>query len=138
VIEAAIRGDGTVDAMNEPHVRAGEATEPAEVEVERVEEAHARAAGDPVQLDGQPAALELAHESSQELVPAAGRRRRELVEDREVGAAVAPPHEIRLGSELARDRTGSAPQPKDDSTGRHAARARRSAASDSRRPSWCV
>jgi hypothetical protein len=44
-----------------------------------------------VELDRQAAPLELRDERAQELVAAAGRRRRELVEECEIGATSAAP-----------------------------------------------
>ena len=89
VVEPAIRPDRPVHAMHQPAVLAREAAKPCEVEVERVEEAGRRAAGDPVVLDGEPADLELPDESAKELVPTAGGWRLEVVEQREVGACHA-------------------------------------------------
>ena len=62
------------------------------------------------------AAVELAHERADELVPAARGRRRELVEEREVSATAARAQHVELGREatrrgarrLARDSTRSA------------------------------
>jgi hypothetical protein len=73
--------------MHHADVGAGEATKPCGVEVERVEEANVGPAGNPVPLDRQPPALELAYKPTYELVPATGGRRLVLVEDREVGSA---------------------------------------------------
>ena len=84
VVEAAVDADRAVDAMHHPRVRPGEPPQPSEVEVERVEEAGRGLARDPVQLDREPAAPELPDERTQELVAAAGGRRRELVEEREI------------------------------------------------------
>ncbi len=81
VVEAAVRADRPVDAMHQPAVVAREPPEPGEVEVERVEEARAGTSRDPVRLDRETAALELAHERAEELMAAAGGRRLELVED---------------------------------------------------------
>ena len=76
--------DRAVDAMDEAHVVPREAAQPAEVEVEGVEEAGSCPRRDPVHLDRETASLELAYERPQELVPTARRRRRELVEEREI------------------------------------------------------
>ena len=89
VVEAAVDADRAVDAVHHPHVVAGEPAQTREVEVERVEEAAGRAARDAVLLDGQAAARELLRERTEELVAAAGRWRRVLVEEREIGAAGA-------------------------------------------------
>ncbi len=71
-----------------------------------LKQADARATRDAVQLDRQSAALELAEQRAQELMSAACRRRRELVEEREVGTALTPHvRTIDLGPELARDGT---------------------------------
>ena len=86
VVEAAVDADRPVDAMHHPHVVASEAPQSREVEVERVEEAPRRRAGEPVLLDLQTAVAELAGQSAEELVAASRRRRRGLVEDGEVGA----------------------------------------------------
>ncbi len=137
VVEAAVGGDRAVDPVDEPHVGAGEATEPTEVEVERVEQADIRAVRDAIQLDGESAPLELSEERAQELVTAAGRRRRELVEEREICTSSSGPQEIRLRPELARDGAEPASHPEDGPACRHAARAR-SAAADRRRPSSSV
>ena len=63
---------------------AREAAQPVEVEVERVEQTRGRAPRDPVLLDGEPTRAQLADERAQELVTAAGRRRHELVEQRQI------------------------------------------------------
>ena len=106
VVEPAIDADRAVHAVHHPAVRPGEAAQPPEVEVERVEEADGRAARDAVQLDDEPAALELRDERAQELVASARRRGSELVEQREVRAAAASvPNAVDLGRELAPDRT---------------------------------
>ena len=65
---------------------------------------HAGVAGrEPVQLDLEPAPLELGDEGSQELVTAAGRRRRELVEEREVGAPATRAEPVELNPPTSRD-----------------------------------
>ena len=89
VVEAAVRSDRTVDAVHQATVVAREAAKPREVEVERVEEARGSPARDAVALHREAAPLELRHEGAEELVTAAGGRRLELVEDREVGARLA-------------------------------------------------
>jgi hypothetical protein len=75
--------------VHHPDIRAREAAEAMEVEVERVEQACGRLPGDAVALEREPARPELARESTQELVAAACWRRLELVEQGEVGAATA-------------------------------------------------
>jgi hypothetical protein len=134
VVEPAIGGNRAVDTMDEAHVGAREATQPAEVEVERVEQADVRAPRDAIQLDREAAPAQLAEERPQELMPATSWRRRELVEEREVGASPSRPQEIQLGSGLARDGTDAAPQPDVRPPRAHAGRARRAAASASRLP----
>ena len=92
VVEAAVRTDRPVDAMHQPAVVAREPPEPGEVEVERVEEACAGTSRNPIRLDRETPALELAHESAEELMAPSGGRPLELVEDREVRAArTCPP-----------------------------------------------
>src|SRR5205823_318137 len=71
-----------------------EQLEPLEVEVERVEEDRARRRRDRVRLDADAASFELAHDRPQRLIPAAGRRRTELMEERDVGSA--EPTEARI------------------------------------------
>ncbi len=118
--------------MNETHVVPGEAAEPAEVEVEGVEEAGSGSRGDPVHLDREPASLELGHERTQELVPTARRRWRELVEERHIRRS--PPREadtVDLGRNLARDDAGSAARPCDHAAPCHAEAVAPSAASTS-------
>ena len=60
VVEAAVDADRPVDPVHHAAARAGEAAQPPVVEVERVEEAGRRPAGDPVDLDVEPAPPELA------------------------------------------------------------------------------
>ena len=86
VVEAAVDADRAVHAMHHPAARTGEAAQPAVVEVERVEEADGRLAGDAVHLDLEAAPPKLAHEPGEELVAAARGRWREVVEDGEIGA----------------------------------------------------
>ena len=90
VVEPAVRPDRAVDPVDEANVVAREPAQPAEVEVEGVEEAGRRPGRDAVDLDDEPPPLELSDERAQELVPAARRRRRELVEEREIRAPAPP------------------------------------------------
>ena len=132
VVEAAIRRDRTVDAVDEAHVVPGEAAEPAEVEVEGVEEAGSCSRGDPVHLDRETASLELGHERPQELMPTARRRRRELVEERHIRRS--SPREadaVDLRRDLARNRAGSTARPCDHAAPCHAEAVAPSAASTS-------
>ncbi len=85
--------------MDDAAARPIEAAEPAEVEVERVDETGGRLTGDPVHLDLEPTPLELAPKGEQELIAASVRRRRELVEEREVGPAGSVPDAIELGGD---------------------------------------
>ena len=104
VVEAPVRAYRPVDAMHHPAVSAREAAEPPEVEVEGVEQADRSPARDPIQLDGQVTPLELPDERSQELVPSTRWRRRELVEESEVGtSAPSRTKEVNLGPDLTRD-----------------------------------
>ena len=64
--------------------RSREAPKPPEVEVERVKQASRRSAGDAVELDRETTAVELVCQGAEELMPAARRRRRELVEESDV------------------------------------------------------
>ena len=112
VVEAAVGPDGAVDAVDEAHVLPGQPAEAAEVEVERVEETCRGPRRDAIELDDEAAALELRDECSEELVPSAGRWRRELVEECEVGTTATSPgaDSLYLRAELARggpDRTTS-------------------------------
>ena len=96
VVEAAIGADRAVDAVHHPRPPGGEATEPLEVEVERIEQTRRGSLGDALPLHVEAAALELAQEGTQELVPAAGGSRRELVEERQIGPAVARAQPVAL------------------------------------------
>ena len=89
VVEAAVHADRAVDPVHHAAVAACKPPESVEVEVERVEETRLRASRDPVRLDREAAALELAHERAEELMAAAGRRGLEVVEDREIGTPAA-------------------------------------------------
>jgi hypothetical protein len=99
IVEAAIEADRPVHAVHHADVRTHEAAQPAEVEVERVEQAALRLTRDPVLLDVQPATPELRLESAHELVSAARRGRHIRVEHRKVGAAVARRAEVALGAD---------------------------------------
>jgi hypothetical protein len=101
VVEAAVHADGAIDAMHHPHIGAGKSPQALEVEVERVVETRRRLTRERVRLDLQAAALQLADERDQELVPASIRRRMELVEHGDVGAAVTRGAEVALGSRAA-------------------------------------
>ena len=101
VVEPAVRADRPIDPVHHPRTPASEAPQATEVEVERVEEAHGRAAGDRPGLDHEPATLELVYECAEELVPSPSGRRRELVEEREVGAAAARAEQVELASRQA-------------------------------------
>ena len=101
VVEAAVHADRAVDAVNHADAVAREATQPREVEVEGVEKAGACPPGETVDLHTETAALELAHEREQELVPAAVRRRPELVEDRQIGSPATRTQPVGLGSAAA-------------------------------------
>jgi hypothetical protein len=90
--------------VHHPAVVPREAAEAPEVEVEGVEEAGRRLPRYAVPLDDEAALLEFGDERAQELVAAAARRRRELVEDGEVGASTSRPQTIELGGRLAPDR----------------------------------
>ena len=105
VVEPPVRADRPVDPVHHPRAPAREALQAPEVEVERVEKAHGRLPGDRPDLDREPPTLELAHERAKELVPAPGGRRRELVEEREVGAAAPRPKKVDLGVEPRCDLT---------------------------------
>ena len=96
VVVSAVRADRPVHPVDEAHVVADEAPEPRQVEVERVEEARVRPTRDPVLLDRETPAPELALERAEELVAAARRRWRVGVEDRDVGAPGAGRAEIAL------------------------------------------
>ena len=98
VVEAAVDADGAVDAVHHPRAASREPLQAREVEVEGVEEAGGRSLGDALLLDLEPAALELAREGSEELVAAARGRRRELVEERQVGASAARAQPVHLVS----------------------------------------
>ena len=117
VVVAAVDADRPVDAVHHPDVVAGEPPQAVEVEVEGVEEAGARAAGDAVLLDVEAAAPELAFERAQELVAAAGRRRRELVEDGDVGASRAGRAHVELRPH-PRGRRGARPSGRCDRAAR--------------------
>ena len=82
--------------MHHPAVFAREPAQAREVEVERVEQARPCPTGHPALLDPDPARLELAHEGAEELMAAAGGRRLEVVEEREVGVvgARSPPVDL--------------------------------------------
>ena len=83
------------------HARAatGEPPQTREVEVERVEEASGRPGRDAIELERETATLELPGQRAEELVPPARRRRRELVEERQVGAAMPRRAQIELRSQ---------------------------------------
>ena len=116
VVEAPIHADRAIDPMHHARAAPSEPLQARDVEVERVEEAGLRLTGDPVQLDLETAAVELAHEGADELVAAARGRGSELVEDREISATAARAQHVELGREatrrgarrLARDSTRSA------------------------------
>ncbi len=108
VVEAAVDPDRAVDAVHHPGAASGEAPEAREVEVERVEEARRCAARDAVELDLEPAAVQLAGQRPQKLVAAARRRRRELVEDREIRSSRTRADQVDLG---AGPRSETAPRP---------------------------
>jgi hypothetical protein len=82
---------------------AGEPAQPAEVEVERVEEAGRGPAGDPVELDLEATALELLRQGPEELMPAARWGRDELVEDGQVGSPPTRAQPVRLGTDSPDD-----------------------------------
>ena len=84
VVEPAVRPDRTVDAVDEAHVVTGESAKAVEVEVERVEEADMVPAEILFTSTLSPRRSSSADERAQELVPAARRRRSELVEEREI------------------------------------------------------
>ena len=67
-----------------------------------------RSLGDALLLDVEAAALELAQEGTQELVPAARGRRRELVEEREIRALTAKAQPLDLGLRPPTERVGAA------------------------------
>ena len=73
------------------------------VEVERVEETGRRLGGDPVQLDLEPRCSSSATKRTQELMTAAGRRRRELVEEREVGSSATRAEPVELNPPTSHD-----------------------------------
>src|SRR4029079_4546524 len=81
VVEATVDAERAVHATHHPAVRAPKTLEAVEVEVERVVEARRGVAGDAVPLDVDAAALKLADQSEQELVPPAVGRDAELMED---------------------------------------------------------
>ena len=110
VVEPSVGADRPVDAVHHPRPTAREAPEPPEVEVERVEEAHGRPSGDRPELDLEPATFELAHERAEELMPTPRGRRRELVEERDVGAAAAGAEEFDLGVDAPGDGASYPPQ----------------------------
>ncbi len=105
VVETAIGADRTVHTVDQPALVACEASESREVEVEGVEETGGRAAGHPVLLDVETTALELESKRPQELMASAGRRRLEVVEEREIGPAPTRGEPVGLG---AHSRTSSA------------------------------
>ena len=119
VVEPSVGADRPVDAVHHPRPAAREAPEPPEVEVERVEEAHGRTSGDRPDLDLEPATFELAHERAEELMPAPRGRRRELVEERDVGAAAPGAEEVDLGVDERGDRTPFAPRVRQDASRLH-------------------
>ena len=87
VVEPPVRADRAVDPVDHAGPTLGEPPQAPEVEVERVEEASGRSAGDAVELDRETTAVELVCQGAEELMPAARRRRRELVEEGEVGVS---------------------------------------------------
>ena len=70
-------------------------------------------------LDGEAAALELADERPQELMPATGRRRLELVEHGEVGAVAPRPEPVRLHAHAPGSRARQSPRRPRNSAPRH-------------------
>ena len=135
VVEAAVDADRAVDAVHHPRPPAGEPMEPLEVEVERVEQARRRFVRDALPLDGEAAAFELAHERAQELVPAARGRRREFVEERQIGPPLARTEHVELRRETTRR---SAPPAARDSARRAQPGCRRSAAHPGRLFQTCT
>src|SRR5579884_55037 len=106
VVEAAIESRHRADSVHHPcpAVRAArEQPQPVEVEVERVEEACTGPWRQDVPLDAHAALLELADDCAERLARASRRRRLELVEEREVGAATPCRERVALDRE--------APQP---------------------------
>ncbi len=87
VVEASVDANRAVHAMHHPATRAGEAAQSAIVEIERVEEADGRLAGDAVHFDLEAPPAKLAHQPGEKLIATPGGRRCEVVEDGEIGAA---------------------------------------------------
>ena len=105
VVEAAVDADRPVDAVHHARAATGEAPQALEVEVEGVEEAGGRRAGDPVLLDAEARRLELAHERPEELVPAPAGDAASSWKS----ARSAPPLRVRTGRARS-GRSGRAPR----------------------------
>ena len=89
VVEAAVDADRAVDAVHHPRAARREPPQPRKSKLNELK----RQAGVPPEMrfssTASPRRLELARERTEELVPAARGRRRELVEERQVGACRA-------------------------------------------------
>src|SRR5436190_7943716 len=99
VVEAAIGRDRSIHSVHHPNVVARETEQPPRVEVERVEEACAGAARDPVRLDVEPASTELVRQRANELIAASRRWRCVVVEYRDVRAASPGRSPLHLGAD---------------------------------------
>jgi hypothetical protein len=104
VVETSVHADRTIDPVHHADAVADETPQTREVEIERVEKAGVCPARESVDLHDETAALQLPRERKQELVPAAVRRRPEVVENGQIGGSATRTQPIGFGSTAACER----------------------------------